>query len=63
MAKNENSCIDLILVDRTTPLYKDISEIKTEELLQQRFKRAPFDEETEEMQFSVDEKDVCPLQS
>lgn len=62
MIKKENHCVDIILVDKTTPLYKDISELEDPKIIKQRFEVAPFDKETEEMEFSVDEKDVCPME-
>jgi len=52
---------DLILIDRTTPFHKDISKLEDEEIIKQRFKIAPFDKETEELSFSIEEKDICPM--
>lgn len=56
----KNGYADLLLLDRTTSLHDEISSIEDPELLSQHIELAPFDEETEEIEFSVEEKDVCP---
>lgn len=62
VGKGTHGYIDLLLLDKTTPLSNDLSNIKNREMLEQRLAIAPFDEETEELAFSASEKDVCPIQ-
>lgn len=57
-----NGYTDLLLLDGTTSLHTELSSIEDPEILSQRIELAPFDEETEELSFSVDKKDICPLQ-
>lgn len=52
---------DLLLLDRTTSLHSELSSIEDPEILKQRIELAPYDQETEELLFSVDKKDICPV--
>lgn len=62
VSKEAHGYTDLLLLDRTTSLHSEISSIEDPEILKKHIELAPFDEETEELSFSVSEKDVCPGQ-